>query len=166
LIHELPLERRTLHGHFSRDLEPIVAVDAGDSIAFSCPNAGWYLASGERFEPRVEELDAGHALIGPVEVRGARAGGTLTVTIDEVSAAGWGVTFGHEVRLDWTREDGVWLDEMGRRAAPAATSTARSSWRARRSSCRSRSTVPCSPAATGTGRRGTGRCAGTRSRCR
>jgi len=115
LIHELPLERRTLHGHFSRDLEPIVAVDAGDSIAFSCPNAGWYLASGERFEPRVEELDAGHALIGPVEVRGARAGGTLTVTIDEVSAAGWGVTFGHELRLDWTREDGVWLDEMGRR---------------------------------------------------
>jgi acetamidase/formamidase len=115
LIHELPLERRTLHGHFSRELEPIVVVDPGDSIAFACPNSGWYLSSGERFEPRVEELDAGHALIGPVEVRGASAGGTLAVTIDEVIPAGFGVTFGHELRLDWTREDDEWLDEKGRR---------------------------------------------------
>ena len=40
-LHEIPLERRTLHGHFSRDLEPILTVDSGDSIAFSCLNAGW-----------------------------------------------------------------------------------------------------------------------------
>jgi acetamidase/formamidase len=40
VIHELPYERRTLHGHFSRELPPIVTVDAGDSIVFSCPNAG------------------------------------------------------------------------------------------------------------------------------
>jgi acetamidase/formamidase len=115
LIHELPLERRTLHGHFSRELEPIAVVDPGDSIAFACPNAGWYLPSGERFEPRVEELDAGHALIGPVEVRGASAGGTLAVTIDEVTPAGFGVTFGNELRLDWRRERDEWLDEQGRR---------------------------------------------------
>jgi acetamidase/formamidase len=115
LIHELPLERRTLHGHFSREVEPIVAVDPGDSIAFSCPNAGWYLPSGERFEPRVEELDAGHALIGPVEVRGARAGGTLAIAIEEVTPGGWGVTFGHELRLDWTLADGFGRDEKGRR---------------------------------------------------
>ena len=114
MIHELPLERRTLHGHFSRDLEPIAVLDPGDSIAFACPNSGWRLDSGDRFEPRDEELDPGHALIGPVEVRGARAGGTLAVAIEEVTPAGWGVTFGHELRLDWTLADGVGRDQHGR----------------------------------------------------
>jgi acetamidase/formamidase len=114
LIHELPLERRTLHGHFSRDLEPVAAVEPGESIAFSCPNAGWAVAKDEHFEPRDETLDAGHALIGPVEVRGSRAGGTLSVRIDEVTPAGWGVTFGGELRLDWTLADGVGRDAKGR----------------------------------------------------
>jgi acetamidase/formamidase len=114
LIHEIPLERRTLHGHFSRELEPVLAVDPGDSIAFACPNAGWHLASGERFEPYDAELDAGHALIGPVEVRGAQAGGTLAVTIEEVRPAGWGVTFAHGVSLEWTLSGGVGRDEHGR----------------------------------------------------
>ena len=52
VIHEIPLERRTLHGYFSRDLEPVLAVDSGDTIAFSCPNAGWWLTDDERFEER------------------------------------------------------------------------------------------------------------------
>ena len=29
LLHEIPLERRTLHGHFSRDLEPVLTIDSG-----------------------------------------------------------------------------------------------------------------------------------------
>jgi acetamidase/formamidase len=93
--HEIPLERRTLHGHFSRELEPVVTVDSGDSIVFSCLNSGWRGASGERFEqrrPEGDERDAGHALIGPIEVRGARAGQTLEVRIDEVCIGTWGVT--------------------------------------------------------------------------
>jgi acetamidase/formamidase len=114
LIHEIPLERRTLHGHFSRELEPILAVDPGDSIAFACPNSGWYLDSGERFEPREPELDAGHALSGPVEVRGAKAGGTLAVSIEEVRPAGWGVTHAWDFRLDWTLAGNVGRDEHGR----------------------------------------------------
>jgi acetamidase/formamidase len=114
-LHEIPLERRTLHGHFSRELEPVVAVDPGDSIAFACPNAGWMLASGERFEPFDEELDEGHALVGPVEVRGARAGQTLAVRVDEVVPAGWGATLGPRLRLDWTLADGVGRDQKGRR---------------------------------------------------
>ena len=92
--HEIPLERRTLHGHFSRDLEPILTVEPGDSIAFACLNAGWRSATGEQFESRVQgdERDAGHALVGPVEVRGARSGQTLEVRIDEVRIGSWGVT--------------------------------------------------------------------------
>jgi acetamidase/formamidase len=94
-VHEIPLERRTLHGHFSRDLEPILTVDAGDSIVFQCLNAGWRGLDGEHFAERRsegDELDAGHALIGPVEIRGARAGQTLGVRIDEVHIGPWGVT--------------------------------------------------------------------------
>ncbi len=93
-LHDIPLERRTLHGHFSRDLEPVLVVDPGDSIGFSCLSSGWRDATNEHFEERLrgDPLDAGHALIGPVEVRGARAGQLLAVRIDEVTIGGWGVT--------------------------------------------------------------------------
>jgi acetamidase/formamidase len=115
VIHELPHERRTLHGHFSRDLPPVVTIDPGDSIAFSCPNAGWRVASGETFEPRDDELDAGHALIGPVEVRGAQVGETLVVHIDEVRPGAFGETFGRDTRIQWTidADGGTATDDRG-----------------------------------------------------
>ena len=92
-LHEIPLERRTLHGHFSRDLEPVLTVESGDSIVFSCPNSGWRNAEQELFPARREgELDAGHALIGPIAVREARAGQTLEVRIEELRIGAGGVT--------------------------------------------------------------------------
>jgi acetamidase/formamidase len=101
MIYELPLERRTLHGHFSRDLPPIATVDAGDTVVMSTLESGWRVEGpredgreSRRFEPRDPELDAGHALIGPVEVRGARAGETLVVRIDEVRVGRYGTTLG------------------------------------------------------------------------
>jgi acetamidase/formamidase len=102
-LHELPLEQRTLHGHFARDLEPVLTVEPGDSVRISVPNAGWYLESGEQFVSRNPELDDGHALAGPIEVRGARAGDTLAVRIDDVRPGSWGVTPTeppHEVRWE------------------------------------------------------------------
>lgn len=92
-LHSIPLERRTLHGHFSRELEPVLTVESGDSVAFACLNSGWRNAEHERFPERREgELDAGHALIGPIAVRGARAGQTLEVRIDELRVGAGGVT--------------------------------------------------------------------------
>jgi acetamidase/formamidase len=96
-LHEIPLERRTLHGHFSRDLEPVLTIDSGDSIAFACLNAGWRGEDRERFgerRPEGDPLDDGHALVGPVEVREARAGQTLEIRIEEVSIGPWGLTAG------------------------------------------------------------------------
>src|SRR4051812_1835128 len=93
MIHEIPLERRTLHGHFSRDLPPILTIDSGDTVAFACLDAGWHLTPDDTFEPREAELDDGHALIGPFEISGARAGQTLEVGIDEVRVGSWGATF-------------------------------------------------------------------------
>jgi acetamidase/formamidase len=107
-LHELPLERRTLHGHFSRELPPVAQVEPGDSVRFAVPNSGWMLESGELFEPRVDGLDDGHALAGPIEVSGARVGDVLAITVDEVQPGSWGVTptyDGHHVR--WELEDGV-----------------------------------------------------------
>jgi acetamidase/formamidase len=108
VIHELPLERRTLHGHFSRDLEPVLVVDPGDSVCFEVPNAGWELDSGEQFAPRDPVLDEGHALAGPIAVRGAQAGQTLVVHVDEIEVGSWGVTLTEPPhKLDWSLADGV-----------------------------------------------------------
>ncbi|HEX9379172.1 MAG TPA: acetamidase/formamidase family protein [Gaiellaceae bacterium] len=92
MTHEIPLERRTLHGHFSRDLAPIATIESGDTVIFSCLDSAWHVAPGEKFEPRDEERDAGHALVGPIEVRGAKAGQTLAVRIDEVRVGSFGAT--------------------------------------------------------------------------
>jgi acetamidase/formamidase len=116
VIHELPLERRVLHGHYSRELPPVVAVEPGDTIAFSCPNARWEYEHGVRFEPYHEELDAGHALVGPVEVRGAKAGGTLVVRVRSVVPGPWGVTLAHEsTKIEWRLEDAVGVADHGLR---------------------------------------------------
>jgi acetamidase/formamidase len=98
-LHEIPLERRTLHGHFSRNLEPVAEVRPGDVIRFATLDAGWGLeppredgSQRERFSPLEEELDAGHALIGPVAVLGAVAGQTLAVGIEEVRVGPFGLS--------------------------------------------------------------------------
>jgi acetamidase/formamidase len=99
VIHDLPLERRTLHGHFSCDLPPVLTIDSGDSVRFAALDSGWGLEpprplGPERrlFEPRDPSLDSGHALVGPIEVRGARAGQTLAVRIDDVRVGSYGLT--------------------------------------------------------------------------
>lgn len=92
MIHEIPLERRTLHGHFSRELTPILTVDSGDTIAFACLDAGWHVAPGEKFAPIDQEFDSGHALIGPIEIRGARKGQTLAIQIESVRVGNFGFT--------------------------------------------------------------------------
>ncbi len=117
MIHEIPLERRTLHGHFSRDLEPVASFDPGDSVRCRSLNAGWrWEAHCEFLDERDEHhLDAGHALNGPIEVRGARAGRTLAVRVDELRPGPWGITFGGGVAVPWTidADDGTATDDRG-----------------------------------------------------
>ncbi|HMI99882.1 MAG TPA: acetamidase/formamidase family protein [Gaiellaceae bacterium] len=107
-LHELPLEQRTLHGYFSRELEPVLEIEPGDSVRISVPNAGWDLSREEQFVAKRPELDTGHALAGPIAVRGARPGQTLTVRVDEVEAGDWGVTLGGEDHaVHWALANGV-----------------------------------------------------------
>jgi acetamidase/formamidase len=77
----------------------MLTIEPGDSVRFSAPDAGWGIGpptggdpARERFEPRDPELDDGHPLLGPIEVNGARAGGTLAVRVDELRVGTWGVT--------------------------------------------------------------------------
>ena len=108
MIHELPLESRNLHGHFSRALAPVLAVEPGDSVRLSLPGFAWQTEPGVHLPPLRPELDTGHALAGPIEVRGATAGETLVVRIDEVAPGAWGETFGgRDHRLEWQLREGV-----------------------------------------------------------
>jgi acetamidase/formamidase len=95
-LHELPREPWALHGHFSRDLEPVLTVDPGDTVLISTPNHAWDVEPDESITARNPEIDTGHALAGPIEVRGAMAGQTLIVRIEEVRPSHWGVTHGGE----------------------------------------------------------------------
>ena len=112
MIHELPLERRTVHGRWSRDLAPVLTVDPGDSVRFETLSLFWWRARGEPFAERAP--DDGHALTGPIAVRGARAGATLSVRIDEIDPGSWGVTLTREPHaIDWELENGLGRSSTG-----------------------------------------------------
>ena len=91
-------ERRTLHGHFSHDLEPVLTIDPGDTVRFRTLDSGWGLEGPrpdgqkrQKFEPRTED-DDGHALCGPIFIRGAKPGMTLSVHVDDLRVGTYGWT--------------------------------------------------------------------------
>lgn len=109
--HIIEPERRTLHGHFSRELPPVLTIDSGDTVRFRTLDAGWGLeppsAPGQlrrKFAPRDAELDDGHALCGPIAIRGAQPGMTLEVQIELVRPDTWGWTYA-----------GGWPSELNKR---------------------------------------------------
>jgi acetamidase/formamidase len=89
-------DRLTLHGSFSRDFEPVLTIDSGDSIEYSTLEAGWGLepfqvdGNRKKFEGRERPRDNGHALCGPVHIRGAMPGMTLEVKINDIQPGLWG----------------------------------------------------------------------------
>ncbi len=99
-FHQIELNRAALHGHFSRELPPVLIIQSGDTVRFQTLDAGWGLeqyhadSQAERalFVPRDPEADNGHALCGPVFVEGAEPGMTLEVRIDAVRPGAWGWT--------------------------------------------------------------------------
>ena len=107
-VHELALEAANLRGYFSVELDPILELEPGDSVRISVPNAGWDLAADEKLQPQNPELDCGHPIAGPIAVRGAQAGQTLVVRVDEVDVGEWGVTWAPPDHLvHWELGDGI-----------------------------------------------------------
>jgi len=90
-LYTIEPERRTLHGHFSRELPPILTIDSGDTVRFRILDPAWGLEPFVRvnpprrkFEPRRKELDDGHALCGPIAIRGAQPGMTLEIKSNDI----------------------------------------------------------------------------------
>ena len=85
-----------VHGYFSAQLAPVLTVEPGERVRFQTLESGWgtgpYTGGSFPDRPRAPgwEPDIGHALTGPVAVRGARPGMTLSVRIDEVLPGSWG----------------------------------------------------------------------------
>lgn len=102
-------ERHTLHGKFSREFPPVLTIDPGDTVVFRTLDAGWGLEPElsldiprRLFEPRNEELDSGHALCGPIEIRGALPGMTLEVQINAIRPGAYGLTgVGNPAGYEW-----------------------------------------------------------------
>jgi acetamidase/formamidase len=105
--HTIEPTAETLHGSFSRDFTPVLTIDPGDSVRFRTLDADWVLddpttfsefptrmeALGTRHTPRHPERDEGHALCGPVAVRGAKPGMMLAVHINRIVPGTWGWSF-------------------------------------------------------------------------
>ncbi len=142
--HWLEPTRENLRGTFSRDFPPVLTVESGDRIVCSTLDPGWNVGPPEPFEPGVSppkmqprdpESDAGHCLLGPIAIRGAKPGMTLEVRILEVTPGAWGWTVsggwphvvhqrlgtheGPEARLLWRldADKAVGTDQLGRQVS-------------------------------------------------
>lgn len=86
----------TLHGYFSREREPILTVQSGDSVRYSCLDASWRYFDAESGELQMSPLKAndplkGHALCGPIAINGAKKGMVLEIQIGDIvpDKMGW-----------------------------------------------------------------------------
>jgi acetamidase/formamidase len=106
-----------VHGCFSHELAPILTIDPGDTVIFRTLDAGWGLEAPHLDGSKRKRLEApgkehtGHALCGPVTVRGAEVGMTLEVQIKRIvpgvygwSSAGWGWKRGLHKKLGLPKE--------------------------------------------------------------
>jgi acetamidase/formamidase len=92
--HSLRAER--LHFAWDNSLEPVLRIAPGDTVTFDTWDASGHevkrTSTNEDAANRKRKPGVGHALTGPVSVRGASAGQTLVVEILEVAPAAWGYT--------------------------------------------------------------------------
>ncbi len=120
MIYTLEPEQRTLHGSFSREFPPVLTIDPGDTVHFRTLDAGWGLepwlertTPRRTFTPRVNERDDGHALCGPIEIRGAQPGMVLEIRINEIRTGTWGWTnaggYASEIKQKLGIQEGILL---------------------------------------------------------
>jgi acetamidase/formamidase len=107
-------EQRTLHGSFSREFPPVLTIDSGDTVCFRTLDVGWGLeprlgrtTPRKTWVPRLAGRDDGHALCGPVAIRGAQPGMTLEIRIGEICPGAWGWTSAGGRSTDYNHKLGV-----------------------------------------------------------
>ncbi|MCL7748422.1 acetamidase/formamidase family protein [Halalkalibacter alkaliphilus] len=120
--HVINASNFTLHGSFSKDYQPILTIQPGDSVQYSTVDIGWGFTerNGKKtqYTSRENEGMWGHPVVGPIEISEARAGMTLEIKINEIvpSWYGWNCAAGKSnwqndqlglsnqepIRFDWT----------------------------------------------------------------
>jgi len=77
--------------YWHRDAEPRLTIDSGDIVHFQCPEPCGQVTPEWTSHHVEHQWDASkvHALLGPVDVRGAIAGGSIQVDILDIQHHGW-----------------------------------------------------------------------------
>jgi acetamidase/formamidase len=89
MLHTLPISTKNLHGVFSRKISPALTIEPGDTVCLSTLDAWWatepmrgqYATRATFDHPHNRR---GHALSGPIAVRGLGAGDWLEVRVDRL----------------------------------------------------------------------------------
>ena len=113
----VPLTESSCAGFFSRARTPIVQVHSGDRLRLRTPEANWFVHEQPR--PLCEDQlvmssarqreDAGHCMVGPIEIVGAEPGMVLEVELEDVVPGSWGWSGASQNDRSWGRKLG--LDE-------------------------------------------------------
>lgn len=123
MIHKLDLKENYFHGSFSKDYQPILTVQSGDTVQLKTLDIQWgYSDSPEKerkiFSSRENEDKPGHPILGPIAIEGAQAGMVLEIRVNEL-IPGWygrnwaggnpswqnkklGLVEAERVQLDWS----------------------------------------------------------------
>lgn len=119
--HVLELARPNLRDCFDRGLPPVLTIEPGDTVIYRTLDASWGQVGARHYGiPREIEPDpeheSGHAICGPIAVRGAGPGDALAVEIVELRPAAWGWTWAGprpmnpRYNMDLTAEAGLAWD--------------------------------------------------------
>lgn len=119
-IRHLTPSSSTLHGFFSKDLEPALEIDSGDTVHFQTLDSAWGVVKREALnKPRKKFNDVqphrmakqfGHSLIGPVYIKNAKPSQTLEIKINEIIPGSWGWTSAGGFPSYWNEKLGM-VDE-------------------------------------------------------
>ncbi|MHC0039411.1 acetamidase/formamidase family protein [Pseudoneobacillus sp. C159] len=93
MIHTIELKNENLHGSFSKDYQPILTVNSGDSIRLKTPDIQWGYANSKKedrmiYSSREKEDKPGHPMVGPIAIRNAKPGMVLEVKLNDI-VPGW-----------------------------------------------------------------------------
>jgi acetamidase/formamidase len=93
--HVLTAER--LHFAWDNSLPPVLEVDPGDTVTIDTWDSSGHIiqrsfTSADAANRKPKPPGVGHALTGPIAVRGARPGETLVIDVLDVAPAEWGYT--------------------------------------------------------------------------
>lgn len=85
------IDPSVIHHQWDADLEPILAIDSGDTVSYDIKVAGdGQIWPGAAYEDVHFDFDTIYNLSGPVWVNGAEPGDTLQVDILELRHGAWG----------------------------------------------------------------------------